>query len=519
MKKMYIKSGFLILLILLVTITVTSVSATDTNMSNIQENDFHEIQSSEQPVIDDDNQIVSNNDEVNRKKDSHMFFYQKPNTMVRNETEEFKVSLWDDNDEFIVNQTLILQFNNETFTSDNFVDNMYVFDYTPNKHGLLNVKVTFPGNDEYNPVSIKDTWEVMKPLMPLEVAIFEDRIKLGETVKLRGIISNIIGYQYEFGDAYIENNPNSYLDFYKNYYLFRDNYFEGKDVFITFNNETYTTQVKDNTFLFDYTPKEAGYYNLSVKIDETERYRELTYEDTFTVSKNILELYVQQKDINTQEMEVNFVAFLTERDSMDNVLNQTLTVSYDGEYFDVSSDDEGYFYFTLKQKRNDFNYYTVHFEGKDEYEYNDLMRHGYFDARDHSDINSDDPESYTDDNNITIHVIPNTGSSVIKSDSIESRNITSKNSKSVEHKLAEYELVEHKSAEHNHVNNGLVNVESTVDQSINNLTDNKTNNTDEKQNSISDLKDNTNNMQNNLVLLSLIILLILVVIYLAKNRK
>lgn len=501
MQKKGIKLSFLILLFLLLTMTIAIVSATDNSMSN-QEKDVYNLQTSNQLLNYEQGDELSPTDDFKVKKNPVMYFHGPGNPIV-NETEEYSVDLKDKNGKSIPNQTLTFTFNNETFKS--YTDGYsYGYSYKPHEKGLLNITVTFSGNDEFNPISINDTLVVKRPFVPLEVALYHDdneniNYKLGETVKLRGIISDVVGYQYDIGDALLYFNADDYLDFVKGYYIFRDNYYEGKDVFITVNDQNYTTKVKDNTFSMDFVLNKVGEYKVSTLIDETERYDVLEDVQTFTVTEKTAKLFVNRDYVHpTLDGEANFVAYLIDDDSTDNMLNQNITVKYYEDKFNVSSDKDGFFHFSLKPKKSGVNEFYVYFYGNGIY--NNLSSYMDFSIEEEESINQND---------IPLDIIPadedndNTHSDV-NNKIIKSINLNN-NKKDYTDKS---KIV------------GSTDIGSNIDESVTNITKNQTNNTEEEPSLESDIEEKTTyNTSYKPILLVLLIILILVVLYLVNNRK
>ena len=268
MNKNNIKSILFFLMILLIMFGLTTVSAIennvtdDTNMQDIVTDDTVQTTDYSNKIVKQDTiaDTTKSSDKLNNnvtKKNATLYwgyYGVEPDHAYINKTSSYGVYSYDEI------ESVIFKFNNvESPTMYDILDNHYFYtEYTPDSLGPLNITVIYPGNDEFNPVSISTILNVTKPIGNYFLNWISTSVELGDTIELNG-------YYYIDDDEY---------------------YFVNKEVTLNFDGTNYTTTVRDDTsFSFVITPTKIGEYPTLITFEGDETYDKCSVEGSLIVTE------------------------------------------------------------------------------------------------------------------------------------------------------------------------------------------------------------------------------------------
>jgi len=255
-------------MILLIMFGLTTVSAIennvtdDTNMQDIVTDDTVQTTDYSNKIVKQDTiaDTTKSSDKLNNnvtKKNATLYwgyYGVEPDHAYINKTSSYGVYSYDEI------ESVIFKFNNvESPTMYDILDNHYFYtEYTPDSLGPLNITVIYPGNDEFNPVSISTILNVTKPIGNYFLNWISTSVELGDTIELNG-------YYYIDDDEY---------------------YFVNKEVTLNFDGTNYTTTVRDDTsFSFVITPTKIGEYPTLITFEGDETYDKCSVEGSLIVTE------------------------------------------------------------------------------------------------------------------------------------------------------------------------------------------------------------------------------------------
>lgn len=357
-------------MILFVMVGISVVSATDSNVSgeiNTQDTITHDttqeydqtsnIINQETKTVEKQgeyNKISTNNSQILNKKtlnanttkaadeptDSNIsvvnkvdpvFYLYSYNYMPRiNQLDKYIVSLTTEDGTPLTGQEVSFKFNNISSPTIEENEGEYYTEYAPTSLGELNLTVTFAGNELYNPATISEILEVRKPTPEFSAYLDPNKIQVGETTEVKGML-------------YL---PDDY------------SYFAGQTVTITCNDSQFTSVVSENgEFSHELSP-EVGEYEVSISWNGDENYDEVSAIDQLLVaSQKIVYLsaepdyyYVSPGDL------ITIKGYLYDKNDT-KIPNQKFIIRYDDKEDTIRSDNNGDFSYNLSF--DTYGYYPV----------------------------------------------------------------------------------------------------------------------------------------------------------------
>ena len=307
------------------------------------------------------------------------------NTTITNNTNTtYTIKLIDENNNTLSNQTITVEFNNNTYTLTTNTNGEVQIPLNNLNIGIYNITSTFQETEEYQASNTTNTINVI-PKTILNTTINAPNINMTNTETQNLTITLQDQYQ----------NP-----------LIKQN------ITINFNNNTYNLTTDTNgEAIFTLSNLNPGNYNITYTYQETENYHTSTNTSNITVTNNTQKTLPQIYGYDTIEI-INTTTYftITLQDQYQNpIQNNTITFNIDNNTITSNTDNNGQATITLPNLEE--GSYTITYTSQETPEYyqtNNTNRIYAINLNPTNNTNTTNDTNTTNTTNITINTTINT---------------------------------------------------------------------------------------------------------------